>query len=257
MRNQVPALAPETEKTVQVDPARLPRHVAIIMDGNGRWAKARGLDRSAGHRNGAGAVRTVVTEAFRLGIEVVTLYSFSVENWRRPENEIAELMRLCALYLDAERETLRRERIRFRHVGSREGLPASVLEGLDRLTRETADCDRGTLCLAINYGSRNEILEATRSLAADAAAGRIDAASIDERAFSDRLHTSGLPDPDLLIRTAGEMRLSNYLLWQLSYAELYVTDTLWPDFGAESLREAVRAFAARDRRFGGLGHAQT
>lgn len=242
-----------------VHPGKIPRHVAIIMDGNGRWAQARGFPREVGHRAGAVSVRTVVEHAGRLGIEYVTLYSFSLENWKRPAGEIAALMQLCLVYLAGEEEALRRKSIRLRVIGRREGLPAEVVEAIDRVTRSTAGGTRGTLCLAINYGSRAEIVDAARSLAADAAAGRLVPQAIDERALESRLYTAGMPDPDLLIRTAGEMRVSNYLLWQISYAELHVTPVLWPDFGAADLDEAVRAYAARTRRFGALegagGHA--
>jgi undecaprenyl diphosphate synthase len=238
-----------------VHPARIPRHVAIIMDGNGRWAGQRGFPRSFGHRNGARSVRAVVEEAGRLGIEVLTLYSFSLDNWKRPREEVEELMRLCLAYLEGERGALMREQIRFRVIGRREGLPRPVVAAIEEVEAATRGGRRGTLCLAINYGSRAEIVDAARSLAADAAAGRLRAAEIDEAAVARRLYTGGddpLPDPDLLIRTAGEMRVSNYLLWQISYAELYVTDVLWPDFGAEELKAAVREYAGRERRFGGV-----
>lgn len=235
-----------------VSPARIPRHIAIIMDGNGRWAQQRGFPREFGHRNGVRVVREVLTECNALGVEVVTLYSFSLENWKRPVDEVRALMELCKAYLDGEREEMIRENIRFRTIGRREGLPAEVLGAIDRMTEETAHCTGSTLCLAINYGSRAEIADAARAIARDAAAGRVDPESVDESVFESRLTTAGLPDPDLLIRTAGEMRVSNYLLWQISYAELFVTEVLWPDFGASHLHEAIRAYAGRSRRFGGL-----
>jgi undecaprenyl diphosphate synthase len=235
-----------------VHPARIPRHIAIIMDGNGRWAEQRGFPRIFGHRNGAGAVRAVIEECSLLGVEVLTLYSFSLENWKRPGDEVGGLMRLYEMYLDGERDAIVRENLRFRQIGRRDGLPPEVLHAADRLAEATAANTGPMLCLAVNYGSRAEITDAVRAIAAKAARGEIDPRTIDERTVEDHLYTAGLPDPDLLIRTAGEMRVSNYLLWQISYAELHVTPKLWPDFGAEDLRAAVRDFAQRRRRFGGL-----
>ncbi|MEM7627869.1 MAG: isoprenyl transferase [Planctomycetota bacterium] len=231
---------------------RVPRHIAVIMDGNGRWAAERGFPRVFGHRNGARSVRTAVRACADLGVEVLTLYSFSTENWSRPSDEVAALMRLCVAYCDGERQALADENVRVRVIGRRAGLPSEVLEALDRLVETTAASTGPTLCLAINYGARDEIVDAARALAEDARAGRIEPGAIDHAAFAGRLTTAGLPDPDLLIRTAGELRLSNYLLWQLSYAEIYVTDVLWPDFGEAELCVAVKSFAARRRRFGGL-----
>jgi len=231
---------------------RWPRHIAIIMDGNGRWAKARGLPRAAGHREGVGSVRRVVTEAARLGLDAITLYSFSSENWKRPADEVAALMLLCCEFLRVERPTMLRENIRFRRIGRREGLPEEVLAELDATERATAHHTGLTLCLALNYGSRTEIADAARALAREVASGARSPDSIDEAAVSSHLYTAGIPDPDLLVRTAGEMRLSNYLLWQISYAELHVTEVLWPDFTEADLAAAIVAFAGRDRRFGGL-----
>lgn len=233
-----------------VNPARIPRHVAIIMDGNGRWAQARGFPREFGHRSGAASVREVVERAGRLGVEVVTLYSFSMENWKRPAREIEALMQLCCVYLEGEEQELKRKGIRFRVIGRRKGLPDPVVQAIERVEASTASGTRGTLCLAINYGSRAEIADAAREIAEDVRAGRLVPEQVDEHALERRLYTAGLPDPDLLIRTAGEMRVSNYLLWQISYAELYVTGTLWPDFGARELDEAIRDYARRERRFG-------
>ncbi len=235
-----------------VPPSRIPRHIAVIMDGNGRWAEERGFPRVFGHRAGASAVREAIRGCAGVGVEVLTLYSFSSENWRRPGDEIEALMRLCVAYCEGEKEELLRHNIRVRVIGRREGLPADVLAALDALTGATADCTGLTLCLAINYGSRDEIVDAVRAIAADAAAGRLRPEDIDDALLADRLDTAGLPDPDLLVRTGGEMRLSNYLLWQLSYAEIYVTDEHWPDFTEQSLLTAIRAYAARNRRFGGL-----
>jgi undecaprenyl diphosphate synthase len=239
-----------------VHPARIPRHIAIIMDGNGRWAQGKGFPRIFGHRAGAATVRTVVEEAGRLGVECLTLYSFSMENWKRPPEEIEALMLLCTTYLEGECEHLKRENLRLVVIGRREGLPKLVQDTIAGVERATASCTGGTLCLAINYSARAEIAEAARSLARDAAAGRLDPASIDEAALASRLSTAplgDLADPELLIRTAGELRVSNFLLWQISYAELHVTPVLWPDFGVADLHAAVRDFASRNRKFGGLG----
>ncbi len=231
----------------------MPRHVAIVMDGNGRWATSRGLPRTAGHRRGAEAARAAIEACGDLGVEVLTLYSFSSENWKRPADEISALMDLCVEYCTSEMESLREENIRVRVIGRREGLPGDVREALSRLESGTSGCDGATLCLALNYGGRGEIVDAARSLARDAAAGRLDPGAIDEALFAARLYAPDLPDPDLLIRTGGGHRLSNFLLWQVSYAELYVTDTLWPDFDRAAFEAAIEAFGRRERRFGGLG----
>lgn len=235
-----------------VDPRRLPRHVAIIMDGNGRWAQQRGFPRIVGHRNGAASVRAVIQAAGKLGIEALTLYSFSLENWKRPADEVQALMGLCAAYLEGEREELVREGVRFRVIGRRAGLPPEVVAGIETVEQATAHCTRATLCLALNYSARAEIVDAARTLAARAQRGELAPHDINEEMFSNALYTAGLPDPDLLIRTAGEMRVSNYLLWQISYAELHVTEVLWPDFDRAQFHRAVRDFASRSRRFGGL-----
>ena len=244
--------ADPTARLPEVDPRRVPRHVAIIMDGNGRWARERGFEREFGHRNGALAVRRTIEEAGRLGIECLTLYSFSAENWKRPAREIDELMRLYLSYMDGERDRLVRQNIRFRQIGRREDLPREAQEALDRTLEATRRCTGPTLCLAVNYGSRDEITQAVRRIAARVRDGELGAEKIDQEVIASELSTAGLPEPDLLIRTAGEMRVSNFLLWQISYAEIYVTERYWPDFDAESLREAVRAYASRERRFGGL-----
>jgi len=236
-----------------VHPAHLPRHVAIIMDGNGRWAKKRGFDRSFGHRNGAAAVRRVVEECGRLGVETLTLYSFSTDNWKRPSSEVSALMELCLTYCQGERDRLIEQNVRFRVIGRRQGLPERVLSAIDDLVGATSGCTGQTLCLALNYGAREEIIDAMRAIARDVLAGRVAPEAICEQTLTDRLYTSGLRDPDLLIRTAGEMRVSNFLLWQISYAELFVSQSLWPDFDAADIHEAFRAYAARYRRFGGLG----
>ncbi len=229
-----------------------PRHVAIIMDGNGRWARARGLPRIEGHRRGVASVRRITEHCARLGIEQLTLYCLSSENWRRPSTEISFLMQLLEQYVIEERQLLMKERIRLAMIGRRDGLPAGTLAEIDRTVELCAANDGMRLCLAINYGSRAEIVEAARRVAREVLAGTLDPAAIDEDAFAARLDTAGMPDPDLLIRTAGEMRISNFLLWQISYAELWVTDVCWPDFIEEHLDAALAAFASRDRRFGGL-----
>ncbi len=232
-----------------------PQHIAIIMDGNGRWAEQRGFPRSFGHRSGAGTVREIVTACGELGIDFLTLYSFSSENWKRPPDEVKALMELCVMYCDGEREELVRENVRVRVIGRLHELPDDVRGALERVQEATASCTGCTLCLAINYGSRAEIVDACRSIASAVRAGDLDPDDVDEAAIESRLYTTGLPDPDLLIRTGGELRVSNYLLWQISYAELYVTETLWPDFDEPQLRAAVEEFGRRRRRFGGLDGA--
>ena len=240
------------ERLTPPAPDRLPRHVAIIMDGNGRWARQRGLPRIEGHRRGVASVRRITEHCARLGLEQLTLYCLSSENWRRPAAEISFLMHLLEQYVIEERSLLMKERIRLAMIGRREGLPAGTLAELDRTVAMCAANDGMRLCLAVNYGSRAEIVAAARELASDARAGRIEPDAIDEEAFAARLDTAGMPDPDLLVRTAGEMRVSNFLLWQISYAELWVTDVCWPEFTETHLDAAVAEFAGRDRRFGGL-----
>ncbi len=236
----------------ELSPLQIPRHIAVIMDGNGRWAQARGMPRVMGHAAGAESVGRVIRGCAGIGVEALTLYSFSSENWKRPPEEVQALMSLLVEHSDKERDRLVQENIRFRRIGRREGLPPEALAALDSVEEATSGCTGLTLCVAINYGSRAEITDAVRSIARDVAAGRLRPEEIDEGAIEARLDTAGLPEPDLMIRTAGEMRLSNYLLWQLSYAELHVTKTLWPDFGEADLYAAVRDFASRTRKFGGL-----
>jgi len=228
----------------------LPRHIAIIMDGNGRWAREQGKPRPFGHDAGARNVRPIVTECARLGLDALTLYSFSTENWSRPSEEIDFLMDLYATYLREERQVMMDNDVRFVQLGRREGLDPRVLEELDR-TREATAANQGlTLALALNYGSRREVVDGVRRIAERVKAGELNPDDIDESTISDHLYTAGLPDPDLLVRTAGEMRISNYLLWQISYAEFHVTPVCWPDFSLDHLREAVHEFARRQRRFG-------
>ncbi len=235
-------------------PARdegMPRHVAIIMDGNGRWASRQGLPRLMGHQAGVSTVRRITEACANRGIEVLTLYSFSTENWSRAAEEVEGLMGLARIQLAMQRSELRKSNVRVKHLGRREGLPPAVLEELDKTVEATADCTGITLVAALNYGSRQEIVDAARSLAADVAAGRIAPTEIDEAAIGARLGTAGLPDPDLMIRTAGELRLSNYLLWQASYAEFIAVPTLWPDFTEDDLARALDEFRRRRRTFGG------
>jgi undecaprenyl diphosphate synthase len=231
-------------------PAPVPRHVAVIMDGNGRWAEARGLPRSAGHEAGAESVREIVRAAGQLGIEVLTLYSFSTENWKRPEDEVAALMALLGRYLVAERDELMANRVRLGAIGQVERLDASVRALLEAAIDATAGNDGLHLVLALSYGGRAEIAGAARRLVEDALAGRIDASGVDEGAVAARLQTAGIPDPDLLIRTSGEVRISNFLLWQLAYTEIAVTEVAWPDFRRVHLEAALDEYRRRQRRFG-------
>ena len=229
----------------------VPRHVAIIMDGNGRWAKQRGLPRVAGHRAGAEAVRRTLKAAAKLGVEVLTLYAFSSENWRRPEEEVSDLKGLLGFYLERELDALAKEHVQLRVIGDYQAFGPDLGRRLDAAIHHLDGNSRLTLVVALNYGSRAEIASAAKTLAARALRGEIDPDSIDEAAIERELHTHGLPDLDLLIRTSGEVRLSNFLLWQAAYAELIFTPTLWPDFGEAELAAAVDQYASRERRFGG------
>ena len=242
------SLDPKTE--LGISPDRLPRHIAVIMDGNGRWARQRGLDRVKGHEAGAENVRQIVTYCARIGIECLTLYSFSTENWNRPIEEVAHLMKLYVKYLIKERDEIMDNDIRLVQIGRRAGLPDQVLRELDETASVSKDNRGMHLCLALNYSGRVELVDAIRSIARRVEDGRLKADQIDEKTIGDALYTARLPDPDLLIRTAGEMRISNFLLWQISYAELHVTPTFWPDFHEEHLRLALQDFAGRERRFG-------
>jgi len=252
-----PTIAPALDPLGDVPPAQRPRHVAVIMDGNGRWAVQRRLPRIAGHRAGAKAVRDIITECGRLGLSALTLYSFSLENWKRPAEEITALMELYVEYLIKERQELLDNNIRFIQLGRSDGLPPSVVGEMRATIEATARCTGLTLALALNYGSRAEITDAVRTIARRVASGALSPDQINERVISDSLYTAGLPDPDLLIRTAGELRVSNYLLWQISYAEIHVTDVLWPDFTVRDLHEAIRDYARRHRRYGGVDHTNS
>ena len=240
--------SPEELLARQVDFGRLPAHVAIIMDGNGRWAAQRHLPRVEGHRAGIDSVRDVVESSARIGIDVLTLYAFSVENWKRPRTEVNTLMTLLKRYLRLELGTLLRNDIRFKVIGRPDELPPDVRDELVLATEKTAANAGMQFNIALNYGGRAEIVDAVRRLVQSG----VDAADIDEQRVSQSLYTAGQPDPDLLIRTSGEMRVSNFLLWQIAYAEIWFTDTLWPDFRCRHLLEAVVAYQKRDRRYGGI-----
>jgi undecaprenyl diphosphate synthase len=244
----IPPGHPDLELALQVAPDRLPVHVAIIMDGNGRWAEQRRLPRVEGHRAGIDAVRDTVEASARLGLRVLTLYAFSVENWKRPKAEVNTLMGLLKRYLRSELKTLLTNNIRFRVIGRADELPPDVREELAAAEARTAPNTGMLFNIALNYGGRAEIVDAARRAIRDG----MRAEDLDEDRFGALLYTSGQPDPDLLIRTSGEMRVSNFLLWQIAYAEIWVTDTLWPDFRRRHLLEAVLAYQKRDRRYGGI-----
>lgn len=233
------------------NPEKIPQHVAIIMDGNGRWAKMRGLPKLAGHRQGVRVAEDVIEVAAQLGIKVLTLYTFSSENWKRPRIEIDALFGLLNEHLDKEEGRLNKNNIRMRVIGRLEGLPSSIQEKLKNIMESTRSNTGLILNLALNYGGRSEIVDAVRKIGRDVADGLLKTDDIDEDTIARYLYTSGLPDPDLLIRTSGECRVSNFLIWQISYAEIYVTQKLWPDFTKEDLEAACQEFARRERRFGG------
>ncbi len=235
-----------------VPPDRLPRHVAIIMDGNGRWARRQDLPRVAGHQRGVDSVRRTTEECARLGIEHLTLYCLSSENWKRPQTEINFLMHLLEQYMIEERSTIMGNNVRVRMLGRRDDIPDQVLRELDKTVAMSRENSGMWLNLAINYGGRTELVDAMRAVARQVAAGELSPEAIEPDTVAEHLYTAGAPDPDLLIRTAGEMRISNFLLWQISYAEIWVTDRCWPEFDERTLHQAIRDYAARDRRFGGL-----
>jgi undecaprenyl diphosphate synthase len=240
--------SPEESLARQVDFDRLPAHIAIIMDGNGRWAANRHLPRVEGHRAGIDAVRYTVETSARLGVGVLTLYAFSVENWKRPRTEVSTLMMLLKRYLRQELDTLLRNNIRFKVIGRPDELAQDVREELARAADRTAGNQGMQFNIALNYGGRAEIVDGVRRMIEDG----VPASDVDEKRLGDYLYTAGQPDPDLLIRTSGEMRISNFLLWQIAYAEIWVTDTLWPDFRCRHLLEAIVAYQKRDRRYGGI-----
>ena len=245
------AAAAAEDAAGQAAGSRVPRHVAIIMDGNGRWAKQRGLPRVAGHKAGAEAVRRAMQSAVDHRVEVLTLYAFSSENWKRSTEEIADLTGLMRFYLDRELATLQKEGVKLRLIGDSAAFGPELASRLERAVEHTAGNTRLTLVVALNYGSRAEIAAAARSLALQSVSGDIDPQAIDEESVAGMLQTRGLPELDLLIRTSGEERLSNFLLWQAAYAELMFVDTLWPDFDEDEFAQALELFAARERRFGG------
>ena len=230
----------------------IPRHVAIIMDGNGRWAKKRMLPRIAGHRKGIEAARNVTRAAGDLGIEILTLYAFSTENWRRPAEEVKDLMGLLRNFISSDIDELAKNGVRLRIIGNYRALSPDLVQMIDDAIRRTAENTRTTLVIALNYGSQAELVAVMQSIATRVRDGDLDPSAIDEAMIENMLDTHGLPPPDLLIRTSGEQRLSNFLLWQLAYAELLFVETLWPDFGADALADAIRQFSARERRFGGV-----
>jgi len=228
----------------------IPKHIAIIMDGNGRWAKEKGLARIAGHREGAERVKEIVNAAAKLGVKVLTLFFFSTENWNRPKGEINMLMRYLSSYLDREVKELHKNNVRFKVIGAGDPIPRNLQKKIREIENKTKDNTGPVLVLAINYGSRQEIMEAAKKFASRVLSGESKVQDLDEEEFSKYFYTAGLPDPDLLIRTSGQMRISNFLLWQLSYAELYFPEKYWPDFRAKDLEEAIEEFQKRERRFG-------
>ena len=261
MKELLQALGPgerDWEIATRLDQKRIPAHIAIIMDGNGRWARQRNYPRIMGHKAGVDPVRTVVETCAQLGVEALTLYAFSVENWKRPRHEIEALWRLLGIYLRRELPNLMRNDIQLVAIGRLESLPAPVQAELQAVMQKTAQNRGMRLNLAINYGGRTELVDAVNSMLENAKAeGNLDALEITEEAIGEHLYTAGLKDPDLLIRTSGEMRISNFLLWQIAYSELYVTDTLWPDFTRTELLEAIFEYQNRERRFGGLVRSST
>ncbi|MDZ4820175.1 MAG: isoprenyl transferase [Planctomycetota bacterium] len=248
----MPELSATAESSLHLPKEKLPRHIAVIMDGNGRWAQRQGLPRIEGHRRGVSSVRRTTEECARLGIEQLTLYCLSSENWKRPQHELDFLMHLLEQYMIEERTTIMNQGIQVHVIGRREGIPAATLAEMDKTIAMTAGNTGMRLCLAINYGGRAELLDAVRQIATEAQRGELDPASLTESTIDQHLYTAGMSDPDLLIRTAGERRISNFLLWQISYAEIWITDRCWPEFDEACLHEALIDFGSRDRRFGGL-----
>lgn len=235
----------------------IPNHVALILDGNGRWAKKRGLPRQMGHKKGCETVEQIVEDAARLGIRYLTVYGFSTENWKRPEEEVGALMQLFRYYTKRLLKIAVESNIRVRMIGERSRFAPDIVEGINTLEEKTKDNTGLTFVIAVNYGGRDEITRAVKRVMRDCREGKISESDMTEQVFASYLDTAGIPDPDLLIRTSGELRLSNYLLWQLAYSEIYVTDCLWPDFNKEELLEAIRQYNKRERRFGGVGKTET
>ena len=228
------------------------RHIAIIMDGNGRWAKKRGLPRSMGHRKGAEVVKEICQAAGDAGIKYLTLYAFSTENWKRPQEEVDSLMDLLRQYLKSDLKELKEKGVCIRFIGEREMLPTDIIKSMEKLEAETANNDKMTLCIALSYGSRQEIVHAAKKVAELVKRGDIRIEDIDEKIFSDMLYTHDIPDPDILIRTSGEQRISNYLLWQLAYSEFFFVEAYWPDFTKEMLNDVIEKYKTRERRYGKL-----
>jgi len=245
-----------TSPVAGIETLHIPTHIAVIMDGNGRWAQARGMPRIEGHRRGATTVRRISEACREIGVSYLTLYCFSNENWKRPQEELSFLMSLLKTYLIQERPTLLKNDIRLTIIGRRAGIPGEVLFEMDRSVELSKNGKSLTLCLAINYGSRQEIVDAIRTIASEVQSGTLNTDAINESVVAERLYTSGMPDPDLLIRTSGEMRISNYLLWQISYSEIWITDKPWPEFDTDDLIQAIADYNKRDRRFGGLGEVR-
>ena len=243
---------PVVVDTTGLDMNNIPQHIAIIMDGNGRWAKAQGKVSTFGHQAGAETLKTIVRAADKLGVKVVSAYAFSTENWKRPVTEVSCIMELLSRYLTNEIDEFNENNVQVRFIGSREGLPEIVKQKMDHAIEATKDNTGIILNLAINYGGQAEILHAVRSIATEAAAGKLAVENIDNKVVEDHLYTQGLPAPDLLIRPGGDLRISNFLLWQIAYAEIWTTKTFWPDFTPDHLVEAILAFQGRERRFGGL-----
>lgn len=235
-----------------MDKNRLPVHIAVIMDGNGRWAKKRGLPRIMGHKEGAESVRVITETCAQIGIKYLTFYAFSTENWKRPKPEVKFLMSMLDSYLKRERKTIMKNNIRFKSIGDRKKLPSVVIKKINALEKESLKNTGLTMILALNYGSRDEIKKAFIKIAKKVKTGEVKPSDITEKMIEENLYTKNIPDPDLMIRTSGEMRISNFLLWQLAYSELYVTGTLWPDFRKKELIAAIEEYQKRDRRFGGL-----
>ena len=249
---QRPAKEMETDLLPDIPPADRPRHIAIIMDGNGRWAQAKGLPRIEGHRNGVRTVRMISETSARLDIDAVTLYCLSSENWKRPKAELDFLMHLMEQYLIEERRTIMEQGLGLKIIGRRDRLPASVIQEMNRTLEMCAQNTGTKLVLAIDYGGRDEITQAVKDISSDVCAGKMSSEEISEDTVTDRLYTAGLPEVDLMIRTGGDMRVSNFLLWQLSYAEFWVTEKCWPEFTEEDYLGAIREYTSRQRRFGGL-----
>ena len=238
--------------SLNLDGMVIPKHVALILDGNGRWAKKRGLPRTMGHKEGCVTAEKIVEAAARLGFEYLTVYGFSTENWNRSADEVGALMQLFRYYMVRLLKVAKANNVRVKMIGDRTRFDRDIIEGLNKLERETADNTGMTFVIAVNYGGRDEITRAVKRLAADCVSGALDPETITEGTVASYLDTAGIPDPDLLIRTSGELRLSNYLLWQVAYTEFYITDCLWPDFNEDELKQAIIAYNKRDRRFGGV-----